>query len=157
MTLEQRQEATLRAKEAATQRTAAMPVDLLARKDKDMKTRQTKMLYDQGGHSLLETYQQKQMAIGNHEGQKWPGVIVGHEMMSSVNMPGTMSRAEYKKFYNWMEPDTVTRQPLRVYKPAGVQPMMYDVTHMINNVIIYKYKDQRLLHKADIHVKHEPH
>ena len=93
MTLQQRQEATLRAREAATQRTAAIPVDLLARKDKDMKTRQTKMLYDQGGHSLLETYQQKQMAIRNHEGQKWPGVIVGHEMMPSVHMPGTMSRS----------------------------------------------------------------
>ena len=97
--------------------------------------RSTKYLFDQGGLSILDTYQQKQLAIGNHMYGTWPGIIVGPEMMHSVHLPGNMSVAEYEKFYNWMEPDSVTREPMMVYKPHGIANTFYDPTRRINNVI----------------------
>ena len=138
-------------------RDPSKPKDLLARAKMMQETpRSTKYLYDQGGLSILDTYQQKQLAISNQEFQQWPGVIVGPETMASVHMPGTMSRAEYEKFYNWNEPDTVTRAPMVIYKPKGVVNTMYDPTRRINNVITYEERSLNTMKRRPVHVDQEP-
>ena len=144
-----------REREAATQGSAERMQDILSRKDKDVKTRGQQMLYDQGGISLMDSYGQKKLSKGDHSFQQWPGIIVGHEMMSSVHLPGNMSRAEYLKFYNWQEPDTATRAPMMVYKPKGATTTLYDPTHRINNMITYE--DKAAVHRRrPVYVEQEP-
>ena len=52
------------------------------------------MLSAQGGMSILDTYQQKQLAKGNQAFKKWSGIIVKPDSMASFHYPGRMSKAE---------------------------------------------------------------
>lgn len=157
LTARQIREGLQQQKEAGASRDPSKPLDLLekAKAQRDV-PRSTRYLYDQGGISILDTYQQKQLAIGNQEFQQWPGIIVGHESMHSIHLPGMMSRAEYTKFFNWQEPDTISREPMRIYKPKGVANTMYDPTRRINNVITYEQRNPLAMRRKGVHVDQEP-
>ena len=78
--------------------------------------------------------------------------------MASVHLPGMMSKAEYLRTYNWMEPDSVTREPMMRYKSKGQQPPMYSPMQKYGAVIYnsYEEKDERHIHRPEVHVDQEP-
>ena len=67
-----------------------------------------------------------------------------------------MSRAEYERFYNWQESDSVTREPMRIYKSKGVANMFYNPTRLLNNVITYKQRNSLAMRMKAKHVDQEP-
>ena len=76
-----------------------------------------KMLYDQDKLSIIDTYQQKQLAIENHMFIKWSIIIQQGDMMQSIHLNIEILKAEYELFFNWEEPDSYTWEPMRRYKP----------------------------------------